>query len=315
MFAVIDVETTGLRPARDRIIEIAVVRVDEEQQVRDEWCTLVNPNRSVGATSVHGITRGQIRDAPTFGEVAGDILSRLQDAVLVAHNARFDSAFVCAEFKRLGQDLSSCEWMCTLDLATRLGFGTGRALRDCCDNLGIAYEGAHTALVDAQLTAHVLAFLMAAAYDRRLRTSVPAAFVGSGVSAAQGCGRVRVRSDSRPPAEPPLRRLVNSHAATASPGGADPAAVGAYTALLDEVLADRLVTPDEAKALCELAVTWGLTAAQLPAIHGGYMADLAAAAAADKRLSRQEHEDLGKLADLLGVDRSVILAELTDLLA
>src|SRR5262245_8123668 len=55
-FAVVDVETTGPLPERyDRIIEIAVLRTDHQGRVIDEYCSLVNPNRDVGSTRIHGI--------------------------------------------------------------------------------------------------------------------------------------------------------------------------------------------------------------------------------------------------------------------
>jgi hypothetical protein len=57
MYAVIDVETTGLRTSwHDRIIELAVVLVDEHGRVRDEWCSLINPDRDLGLQQIHGIT-------------------------------------------------------------------------------------------------------------------------------------------------------------------------------------------------------------------------------------------------------------------
>lgn len=61
-FAVTDVETTGLFPqAHDRIIEIAIVRVDAEGNILDEFTSLVNPGRDIGTTHLHGITAGDVR--------------------------------------------------------------------------------------------------------------------------------------------------------------------------------------------------------------------------------------------------------------
>ncbi len=67
MFAVLDVETTGLRPGGpDRIIEIAVVRVGDEHEIVDEWATLVDPGRPVRGSRIHGIYNQHVRGAPTF---------------------------------------------------------------------------------------------------------------------------------------------------------------------------------------------------------------------------------------------------------
>ena len=88
MFAVIDVETTGLRPARDRVVEVAVVRLDDAHNVVEEWTTLVDPGCQVRGSRVHGIYTRHVQGAPTFGEIAGDLVDRLADTVVVAHNGR-----------------------------------------------------------------------------------------------------------------------------------------------------------------------------------------------------------------------------------
>lgn len=67
MFAVVDVETTGLSPAyQHRIVEVAVVLVDKDGQVVVTWDTLVNPRRDVGASDVHGLRAAELLDAPPF---------------------------------------------------------------------------------------------------------------------------------------------------------------------------------------------------------------------------------------------------------
>ena len=92
-FVVVDVETTGLSTTSDRIVEIALVRV-EGGQVVDEWATLIDPGRDPGSTFIHHITADMLTGAPTFAEVTGEILSRLDGTVAVAHNARFEEGFI-----------------------------------------------------------------------------------------------------------------------------------------------------------------------------------------------------------------------------
>ena len=76
-FAVVDVETTGLFPrANDRVVEIAIVQLDGGD-ISDEFVTLINPQRDVGPTRIHGIAARDVLNAPTFGEVAGDVVRRL----------------------------------------------------------------------------------------------------------------------------------------------------------------------------------------------------------------------------------------------
>jgi len=55
-FAVVDVETTGLFPARDRVVEVAVVHLDPDARVTGEFSTLIDPRRDVGPTRIHGIS-------------------------------------------------------------------------------------------------------------------------------------------------------------------------------------------------------------------------------------------------------------------
>lgn len=69
--AIVDVETTGLKPDPDRVIEIAVVRIDPGEAPRLVLDTLVNPGRDIAATDIHGIADEDVVDAPIFSEIAG----------------------------------------------------------------------------------------------------------------------------------------------------------------------------------------------------------------------------------------------------
>src|SRR5580704_10048226 len=99
----VDLETTGARAGYDRITEVGIVRM-EGHQVVDEWSSLINPGceipRSIQAFT--GISNEMVAGAPRFAQVAALVLEKLQGAVFVAHNARFDYSFLRAEFRRLG---------------------------------------------------------------------------------------------------------------------------------------------------------------------------------------------------------------------
>src|ERR1700722_7974419 len=88
-FAVVDVETTGLFPARDRVVEVAVVHLDPDARVTGAFSTLIDPRRDVGPTHVHGIRASDVTGAPTFPVAAETIRRLLAGRVFVAHNARF----------------------------------------------------------------------------------------------------------------------------------------------------------------------------------------------------------------------------------
>ncbi|QKE84388.1 exonuclease domain-containing protein [Arthrobacter sp. NEB 688] len=74
-YTVIDVETTGLSPEKgDRVVKIGVVYVSDNGEVQDNWSTLVNPQRDVGPTRIHGLTATDVAGAPTFNDVAPYVL-------------------------------------------------------------------------------------------------------------------------------------------------------------------------------------------------------------------------------------------------
>ena len=98
----IDVETTGLKPESDRILEIAILRADEHGRPIDHWVTRMNPGVPVRATHIHGISDADVAHAPRFADLSITIGTALQGLVVVAHNVDFDLAFLQAEFARAG---------------------------------------------------------------------------------------------------------------------------------------------------------------------------------------------------------------------
>lgn len=99
----LDLETTGMAAAQERITEIGLVEVAEGEFV-GSWSQLVNPQKSIPPfiQSLTGISNRMVRDAPRFEQLAPDLFERLAGKLLIAHNARFDYGFLKAEFARLG---------------------------------------------------------------------------------------------------------------------------------------------------------------------------------------------------------------------
>ncbi len=165
--------------------------------------------------------------------------------------------------------------------------------------------------MDARATACLLVFLMAAAYERESTIPMPLPLDLSGLDVVAPSGLQLHRPERvRKGTAPALARVAADLPATSAPAGADPAAVLAYTELLDRVLEDRVIVPEEAMALCQLAESWGLGVDHLRAIHRSYMRALVDVAMADGRLSRDEHNDLVLFAAALGVDRQVVLDDI-----
>jgi DNA polymerase-3 subunit epsilon len=167
VFACFDVETTRLDPAVGRVIEIAVVRIDDQGRPAGDWTTLIDPaTADLGRADIHGIQLAWLAEAPVFLEIAGDLVDFLSGCVPVAHNAGFDRGFLCAEWDRAGLGPLNIEAVDTLALAKGLGL-PGR-LGELTGALDVPLENAHTALGDSRALARVLIELIG-----RLDSPVP----------------------------------------------------------------------------------------------------------------------------------------------
>ena len=143
---VIDTETTGLGQT-DRIVEIAAITLDPVTwEPMDEYDTLVNPERDIGARHIHGITASMVDTAPTFSEIIAALARRLHGATLVAHNIPFDARMLGYEFDRLSVDFDAGSGLCTYK-------ATGSKLLTACKRYGIPLDIQHRALADARATA------------------------------------------------------------------------------------------------------------------------------------------------------------------
>jgi len=282
--------------------------------ILEEYATLVNPGRDVGPTRVHGIRASDLVGAPTFVEIAGAVAARLQGAVVVAHNARFDTGFLLSEFGRVGIDMPPLPTVCTLALAKRVRPDlASRKLAHCCEDAGIAYEGGtHAALNDARATAHLLAAYVAVALGSGLITLEalgcrPTAFPPVWCDLPP-TGRCVVRPSERLAEERAyLARLVEK----LPPTPFDDPDEAAYLELLDRVLEDRRVTTDEADVLLQTATSWGLSRAAVFEAHHKYLGSLVATALADGEVTSTERNDLEGVCELLGLHRAALEAFLS----
>lgn len=161
--AVIDLETTGLSPRKDRIIEIGIVFLDSHGFKEAEFSTLVNPERDLGASFIHHITAADVQDAPLFAELLPELQNQLAGRITVAHNAQFDLGFLNSEFARAGSAfrLRSARAICTLDQSRIYCAPGSHALGKLISRLGLPARPSHRALDDARATAALLQFYLA----------------------------------------------------------------------------------------------------------------------------------------------------------
>lgn len=117
---IVDVETTGMSPVRNRITEIACIRFENGKEVK-RFVSLINPGENVPLTIQYltGISNDMLREAPTFEECAEEIKEIFEGALFIAHNVRFDYSFIKAEMQRAGLDFKS-KMLCTARLSRKL---------------------------------------------------------------------------------------------------------------------------------------------------------------------------------------------------
>jgi len=149
---IIDTETTGMSALHDRVIELAMIRISKNKIV-DKFTTLLNPETRISPfiSSFTGITNKDLKDAPLFGDVKNRVLELLDDAVFVAHNARFDYSFIKTELKRTGVNYKS-KTFCTVRLSRRL-FPEHRShsLESVIARYNFKFEQRHRAYDDAHV--------------------------------------------------------------------------------------------------------------------------------------------------------------------
>ena len=167
--AIVDTETTGLYPGGDRVIEIAVVRAEPGREAKVVVDTLINPQRPVAATEIHGISDADVADAPTFAEVAPSIVDALCGSVFASYNVYFDSKFVREELRRAGVR-NFPPHLCLMYLRPMLGLGGKCSLRDACEESGVPHSRAHNAAADAMAAAALWKQYLRACEDLGVRT-------------------------------------------------------------------------------------------------------------------------------------------------
>jgi DNA polymerase III subunit epsilon len=318
-FAVIDAETTGYYPSRDRIVEIAIRRVDSAGTVLDDYSTLIDPERDPGLAAHHGITPEMLRGAPAFADIASDVTLRLSGAVWVGHNLSFETRFLHEEFDRIGGEPPAAPMLCTMGLCRHFGPSmSSHRLEWLCERLEIRETIEPSAASQARATALVLACLLEKARAAGARRLEDLENLGSSTCSVP----VLARPDL--PFEAP-RRVWTREAAlvvAVQNGGSfiaslvrdlKPASdsrvpddrIGFYLHVLDRVLKDRVIDEHEAEELRQLAFEWELTQADARRAHEIYLGMLVATAFDDRRLTEAERHDLNRVADLLGISPQV----------
>ena len=170
-FVVFDLETTGLSPEKDAIVEIGAIRIRNGAIEPQPFSTLIRPLSASGepipipyyASKVHGITDQMVSGAPTISEALPQFLHFVGEASVVAHNVAFDSGFVRVAAERLGLRWEPAQQLCTVKMSRR-AFPKERShnLDALSKRLGLSFapRSRHRSLVDVQVTAQAFLRLM-----------------------------------------------------------------------------------------------------------------------------------------------------------
>ncbi|QYH35545.1 exonuclease domain-containing protein [Salinibacterium sp. M195] len=308
-FAVIDFETTGLfAGGHDRVIEIAVVHLDASGEVEGRWETLVNPGRDLGPQRIHQIRASDVVDAPSFSQIAAQLVELLMGRVIVAHNASFDLKFLVAELERTTSWFSTdFVSLCTMQLARDYLPGAGRALADCCAALDIQLDDAHRASADAFATAQLLAaYLQAEDQHEPWQTHLDSARDHSWPVLDRGVHEWM----PRPPYTEVTAASFLQRITQKMPEYAGPAECLDYLALLDLCLLDRHFSIHESRELVALAEGLGISRTTCELLHLEYFNQLTRTAWDDGILTDEETADLVHVGDLLDISTATITAAL-----
>lgn len=153
LYTIVDIETTGNGIKGNRITEISIFKFDG-QQVVDEFTSLVNPLCQIPnfITGLTGIDNRMVDQAPTFSEIAENVLEITKDTIFVAHAVNFDYGVIKEEFRRLGLDFVRKK-LCTVRLSRKLIPGLrSYSLGKLCTAVQIPITDRHRARGDAKAT-------------------------------------------------------------------------------------------------------------------------------------------------------------------
>lgn len=161
MYSIIDIETTGGNPKKDKITEIAIY-IHDGKRVVDEFQTLVNPERRIPQfiTKMTGISDEMVAAAPRFWEIAKKVVEITEETIFVAHNVFFDYNFIKSEYRSLGFYYQR-NVLCTEKLSRKILPGKkSYSLGKLCYELDIAIGSRHRAAGDALATVKLFETLL-----------------------------------------------------------------------------------------------------------------------------------------------------------
>ncbi len=162
-FIGLDIETTGLSPQHNAIIEVAATVQDWTGKEIEHYESLIKPNQPISdkITEITGITEEMVAHAPTVDQVLPELFARLKKGVIVAHNAPFDLGFLSVAAKEHWLALPGTPMIDTLTMGRAILPGRRKyGLQILAEELDLPQDAAHRALSDARLCMRLFSHLL-----------------------------------------------------------------------------------------------------------------------------------------------------------
>jgi len=292
-FAVVEFETTALGDGGRHIVEIAVVHTDRAGIVTGVWETLINPGQSLTGGELDGIDASAIEQAPTFDRVAPDLIGLLSGRIVIAHQARVDTGRLLTDLRRTAEKLQ-LPALGIQQVAEETMHGRDERAADRCEGFSVGVVGAHRALVEAIVTARLLAI--------HLRSSDDAGYWGDLVDSSRELvwppvsvvdveWIAREIGDSDPGA-------FAHRIARGEPDESGPSAHVEYFMLLDASLRTSPLSDERANELVDLARRNGIGREMCEELNRAYFDDLA-------RVARVQGMSPPDMAELVTIGRDL----------
>ena len=169
---VLDTETSGLSPDKDRIIELACVEMINDSPTGDKYHRYYNPGNIIisnEAEQIHGLNNKFLEKFPTFEKSAQEFLDFIEDSQLIIHNASFDLSMINSSLERIGKEIiHSKRAVCTLEMSKKMFPGSKNNLNALCRRFNISLENRekHGALTDCYLLLDVYIELLGGKQER-----------------------------------------------------------------------------------------------------------------------------------------------------
>ena len=324
-FVVIDVETTGLNPKIDRILELALIEYTNGV-ISNQLISLFNPERPVGATSIHGITDSDVVNSPRFVEMSEAIVDFIQGRTLVAHNARFDLAFLRNELSFAGFEIPWIPALCTFE-ASRYYFPNleRRKLVDCCNEAEIELTNAHSAFGDAMATGLLIQhFLSAPNLPKPRSEDIDLISKPSQIEIQRVASRPfpkkkapEVLAAIKRAKEKPqdrntdqnylaLRNALRETTISSVMEITLPIGIEQYLDKLTDFFEDGDISEQEQGVLLEISKTYDLKPQDQLKAHEIFLLALAFQAVSDEKISIFERDELNHVASVLGLSEKLL---------